>query len=232
MLTYSDATTEYHYVPFNPDLSVWQFVSYTLVPKEAEKTVETVRIVCAYEGNANAAAFDDISLLRQVAQTMTYDEDGNLVSSASTGLNTDTNTYENGNLIQTVTGGNGTFTYTYDTQYTHRLQEVSNGLIKQTHTYDSVGNVTGTVPTLFTYRQGVQAEPMAIQIAQDLGLDFIANVQPWEYDKEKAAEHDKQVALEEKEAEKQRKIENKKRRETLMKMRIDKIRKENQEKQK
>ena len=32
----------------------------------------------------------------------------------------------------------------------------------------------------------------------------------------------------EKEAEKQRKIENKKRRETLMKMRIDKIRKENQ----
>lgn len=97
---------------------------------------------------------------------------------------------------------------------------------------DAEGNVTGTVPTLFTYRQGVQAEPMAIQIAQDLGLEFIANVQPWEYDKEKAAEHDKQVALEEKEAAKQRRIENQKKRELLMKMRIDKIRKENQEKQK
>ena len=130
----------------------------------------------------------------------------------------------------------GVRNYTLDLSSTATLETVA---VKNGHTTsrimvfrDAEGNVTGTVPTLFTYRQGVQAEPMAIQIAQDLGLDFIANVQPWEYDKEKAAEHDKQVALEEKEAEKQRKIENKKRRETLMKMRIDKIRKENQEKQK
>ena len=147
IVTYSDDSAEYHYVPFNPDLSTWQFVSYTLVPRETEKTVSTVRIVCAYEGNANIALFDNISLVRQIAQTMTYDADGNLVSSASTGLNEDTNTYENGNLIQTVTGGNGTYTYTYDTEYTHRLTEVSNGLIKQSYGYDGVGNATSTTLT-------------------------------------------------------------------------------------
>lgn len=97
---------------------------------------------------------------------------------------------------------------------------------------DAEGNVIGTVPTLFTYHQGVQAEPMAIELAKDLGLAFKANVQPWEYDKEKRAEHDKQVELEEKEAAKARKEENRKKRELLMKMRIDKIKKENQENKK
>ena len=147
ILTYSDGETEYHYTAFHADVSDWQFASLTIVPKESAKTVASITVECAYERNANTAHFDDIALTREIAQTMTYDADGNLVSSDSTGLNEDTNTYENGNLIQTVTGGNGTFTYTYDTQYTHRLTEVSNGLIKQSYGYDGVGNATSTTLT-------------------------------------------------------------------------------------
>ena len=145
IITYSDNTTEYHYAPFNSDLSDWQFTSITIVPKQSSKTVKSIRIVLAYERNANAAYFDNISLVREAAQTMKYDADGNLVSVNTPNLSADTDTYSNGNLIKTVTGGNGTYKYTYDTTYKHRLISVTNELITQTMGYDSKGNVTSTV---------------------------------------------------------------------------------------
>ena len=139
---YTDGTTEGHYVPFNSDISnQWQFTSTTIVPKKATGTVEKIRVTLAYEGNANTCFFDNISLLREVAQTMRYDADGNLESVTTSGLAEDTNTYANGNLIQTVTGGNGTFTYSYDTTNTHRLNSVTNGQITQSMGYDASGNV-------------------------------------------------------------------------------------------
>ena len=144
-ITYSDGTTEGHYVAFNSDISnQWQFTSTSIVPKQPTKTVQKIRVTLAYEGNANKCYFDNIALLREVAQTMKYDDDGKLVSVTSTGLDEDTNTYSGGNLIKTVTGGNGTFTYTYDTTYTHRLKSVSNGQITQSMGYDGTGNVTTT----------------------------------------------------------------------------------------
>lgn len=144
IIYYSDNTTENHYVPFNADLDEWQFTSLTIVPKETAKTVSKIRVICAYEKNANIAYFDDISLVQEVAQTMKYDGDGNLVSTTTTGLKEDTDTYEDGNLIKTVTGGNGTYTYTYDTTYKHRLISVSNSIVKQTLDYDASGNVVKT----------------------------------------------------------------------------------------
>ena len=63
---YSDNTTELHYAPFNSDLSdTWQFVSLTVVPKKPTQTVSKIRVTCAYEGNANEAYFDNISLVRE-----------------------------------------------------------------------------------------------------------------------------------------------------------------------
>ena len=155
IITYSDGTTEYHYAPFCADLTSWQFTSYTIVPERTaeeagvdELYVSTIEVVCAYEGNANVAYFDNISLVQEVAQTMAYDDDGNLVSVNSTGLSEQSSTYDGGNLMQSVTGGNGTYNYAYsDAANSHRLTAVSNNLITQTLTYDAQGNVTGT--TLF-----------------------------------------------------------------------------------
>ena len=156
VLTYSDNTVEYHYVPFNPDLTERQFVSYSIVPKEENKTISTIQIVCAYERNANVAYFDDISLVREAAQTMKYDDDGNLVSITTSGLNEDTNAYNSENdLIKTVTSGNGTYEYTYDDK--HRLtgvkvmnlatSDTSDTLLTQAMVYDTYGNVTSTTLT-------------------------------------------------------------------------------------
>ena len=142
ILTYTDGSTEYHYTAFNPDVRGWQFASCTIVPKQTGKTVRTIRVVCAYEKNCNTAYFDNLSLTREVAQTMHYDADGNLVSVKSTGKKEETAAFENGNLISVNTGGSGTFTYTYEGN--HNVTRASNGVIRQDYTYDSMGNVTGT----------------------------------------------------------------------------------------
>ena len=64
--------------------------------------------------------------------------------------------------------------------------------------------VIATVPTFFTFRQGVMAEPMAIQLAEALNLPFRQNVMPWEYDEEKRREHEKEVAQQQKQESKAR----------------------------
>ena len=55
VLTYGDNTKEYHYVPFNADVTGWQFTSVAIVPKEPTKTVSSIQVICAYEKNANTA---------------------------------------------------------------------------------------------------------------------------------------------------------------------------------
>lgn len=64
---------------------------------------------------------------------------------------------------------------------------------------DAEDNILAAIPTLFSSRQGVMAEPFAMEMAKEMGLPFKANVPEWEYDKEKYAEHQKQVAIQEKE---------------------------------
>lgn len=75
---------------------------------------------------------------------------------------------------------------------------------------DAEGNVVGVVPTMFTSKQGVQAEPMAIELAQVLGLEFKANVPRWEYDEEARKVHEEEVARQQKEEAKARKEAKKK----------------------
>ena len=69
---------------------------------------------------------------------------------------------------------------------------------------DAEETIIASVPTLFTTRQGVQAEPMAKEMAQFLGIAFQENIPAWEYDKEKYKEHLKEVEAEEKAARKER----------------------------
>ena len=64
--------------------------------------------------------------------------------------------------------------------------------------------VIATIPTMFTTKQGLMAEPLAKEMAKDMGIDFQANVPEWEYDKEKYQEHLKEEAEKEKAARKER----------------------------
>ena len=146
VLTYSDGTKEYHYVPFNTDVHAWQFVSYAIVPKEPDKIVSTIRVVCAFEGNVKETSFDNISLIQEVAQSMSYDENGMLETVATTGLGADKDTYNGYRLLRKrETAGYGTYSYDYyDPDNGYRLTHVSNGYVTERYHYSDVGNLTTT----------------------------------------------------------------------------------------
>ena len=63
-------------------------------------------------------------------------------------------------------------------------------------------DVIVSVPTFFFSQQGVMAEPVARDLAKELGLTFVPSLPAWEYDKELRKQHEKEVAAKEKEARK------------------------------
>lgn len=84
---------------------------------------------------------------------------------------------------------------------------------------DADDKIVAVIPTMFTFRQGKMAEPMAEEMAKHLDIPFKRNIPEWEFDKELYKEHVKQVAAEEKAA-------SKARREARMKYRINKRKKD------
>ena len=145
IVTYSDGSTEYNYVPFNSDVTQWQFSSLTIVPKKATTKVATIEVQCVYDKNDNEAYFDNLSLVKEAAQTMAYDENGNLESVQASGSEGESAEYEDGNLTSVTTGGSGTFTYTYDDK--DNVVTASNGIVKESYTRDSYGNVLSSTMT-------------------------------------------------------------------------------------
>ena len=69
---------------------------------------------------------------------------------------------------------------------------------------DAEENIIATVPTLYTHKQGMMADPMAKEMAAYLGIAFQANVPAWEYDKEAFKQHQKEEAEAEKGERKER----------------------------
>lgn len=69
---------------------------------------------------------------------------------------------------------------------------------------DEEMQIVATVPTMFTYKQGMMAEPMAEEMAAYLGIEFKRNIPKWEFDKKLYEEHQKEVAAEERAAAKKR----------------------------
>ena len=104
-------------------------------------------------------------------------------------------------LLQTVARKNG--------QSTVRLLVFSN----------ENEEIVATVPTMFTFRQGIWADPMAKEMAAELGIAFQQNVPDWQLDKKKYEEHLKEEA-------EQAKREARERRQKKMAHRIQKRKKQ------
>jgi hypothetical protein len=91
---------------------------------------------------------------------------------------------------------------------------------------DAEGGVVAIVPTYFTSKRGVLAEPMAMELAKELNLEFIANVPAWEYDEEARKAHEVEVEKQEKEDAKRRKEAKKAMREAKIRKKMEEIRNE------
>lgn len=109
--------------------------------------------------------------------------------------------------------------YTLDVQNATMLQTIAqkNGqsTVRLLVFSDCNDEIIATVPTMFTFRQGIWADPMAKEMAAALGIEFKQNVPDWQLDKEKYKEYVK-------EEEAREKREAKERRQKIMERRIQK----------
>lgn len=142
-INYSDGKTEAHtnhysYYVWNE----WQYVSAPVVPEEPDKTVSSITVTCSYKYNANTAYFDDVFLIREAAQSYTYDDDGNVIAVNKTNTDELEGVYDGGDLISTTGGAGGLYTYTYDDN--HNVTKASNNGVDMNLEYDAVGNVEST----------------------------------------------------------------------------------------
>ena len=92
---------------------------------------------------------------------------------------------------------------------------------------DAEGGVVAIVPTYFTSNRGIQAEPMAKELAQALNLEFVATVPVWEYDEEARKQHEIEVAQQEKEDAKARRAGKKALMQAKIRKKMEENRKEN-----
>ena len=143
-IKYSDTSTlEYHYVPFNDDLSSWQYASGMIVPKRADKTISTIKVITASDYLPNRVYIDDVALMAEPVQTYTYDDEGNLLSTNNSEGQT-SSTHDAKDRLTKYTGLDGvsyTLTYSGDSR---DPATVTGGGVKATYTYDAAGNVTAT----------------------------------------------------------------------------------------
>ena len=97
-----------------------------------------------------------------------------------------------------------------------KVFDLTNAVQLQTLPFsDEDDMIVAVIPTMFTYKQGMMAEPMAEEMAKVLGIRFKRNIPEWEFDKELYKQHIKE------EAERQ-KAESKARRKAKMNHRINK----------
>ena len=87
--------------------------------------------MCAYEKNGNSASFDNISLVRQISYSITYDENGEVTSISSDGVSTNVNSDEDDSNP-----------CVYDELFPHRLLSYEGEFTNTSMTYDDAGNVT------------------------------------------------------------------------------------------
>ena len=145
-ITYTDTTEEVQKLSYCADSTQWQYLVLPIVPKESDKTIDSIKFGFYYDHNANSAQFKLGCVTKESAATYKWDEDGNLTSVSTPESATPTYTYEGADLLSQVTRGNGKVEYTYYDN-THRVKYVTNNDVRTRLNYDTIGNVSSTVLT-------------------------------------------------------------------------------------
>lgn len=104
---------------FNTAVSGWQYTSVAIPiasTKHPDATPRSMTIYCRYAYQANNAYFDNIQLIKDVAQTYKYDNNGNATAiSSNSEQKTNLTYHENGVDLKSSTDAAGNkYNYTYD----------------------------------------------------------------------------------------------------------------------
>lgn len=83
-VVYSDGTSIWkRAADFNSAVSDWQFTSSAFTLSDgtsAKKTPAKIEVYINYSNQINTATFDNIQLIKDVAQSYTYDKDGHVIT--------------------------------------------------------------------------------------------------------------------------------------------------------
>ncbi len=135
---YSDETKVTKKTPsFNTAITSWQYLSTAFNLSDgtdSDKIPTKVRIFPNYSFQGNRAYFDNIQLIKEPAQSYTYDDEGNVVSVVDSAEQYSTLEYNSENLIESYTDPKG-YTYTYKYNDKKQLSE-SHTQRGATYTYE------------------------------------------------------------------------------------------------
>ena len=134
-------------IKFNENVSDWQYVSKTVI---LSKDYTMLEAFFTYDFNCNTAYFDDMFLYRDTMQCYTYDDKGNVVSTADYAKQQSTFEYNDNNLTKIINPNGTEYTYEYDIN--KNLKKASSNVgVDYDYTYDSYGNATSAVVSSETY---------------------------------------------------------------------------------
>ena len=135
---------EWHLIPFNKDYTQWQYASGIVIPRQSEKTVETIKLYLIYSQNGNTAYFDNLSIVAEPCSSYSYDDKGNPVSAKEGGAKTSCE-YESGtSILKKYTASTGVVTsFSYEST-THNLTGVSGAGVRTTNVYNEAGLLTSS----------------------------------------------------------------------------------------
>ena len=140
---YTDGTYVEYPFDLNEHTTEWQYVFGNFIMK---KNYNKILVYCSYNFNANTAYFDDMFLYRDTAQSYTYDENGNVISTADYAKQQSSFEYSDNNLTKVINPNGTEYTYEYDDN--KNLTKASSNIgVSYNYSYDSHGNSTGATVT-------------------------------------------------------------------------------------
>ena len=145
---YEDGTKKWENIPFNPNVTDWQFVSKTVSPddrqSDTQKKFTAILFHIFYGDNANDAYFDGIQIIRDDAESYVYDDDGNLISAKSAADKSGFSHDKKGNISKMMDITGTSFEYGYDAKQNLK-RAVSSEMTAYRFEYDANGNAVRTV---------------------------------------------------------------------------------------
>ncbi len=140
---YSDGTSKYKMPAlFNPSVSGWQYTSYAFTLSDGTSAVKTpvkIKVHLGFFNQVNKGYFDGIQLIKDVANSYTYDSNGNLISVAANAQQKSKMEYSNSNLTKSTDPKGYSYTYTYDKNH-NVTQASSQRNVKYNYTYSKTGS--------------------------------------------------------------------------------------------
>ena len=150
---YTDGTFDWFNCNFNPYVSDWQFINMIAIAKA--DYVKLGLYYCYYK-NCNTSYCDNLFIYHDVVQSYTYDNNGNVVSTADYAKQNQSFQYTNNNLAKLISPKGSSYEYLYDDKNNIKSTRSGEGIAYDI-TYDSQGNPLTTTISNHSYATSIQS---------------------------------------------------------------------------